>query len=303
MESGPVVDGVAVAVADQVRELLSSAPISEEYRLVLARALSLSGNILSDMPNARWARTVWACCTAAGGDPELAVPTAASVEIFMVALDILDDEEDGEETPLRTQIGPARALNVSTGLLFLGQVGLLGLVGNTAAADILLTGGLQACSGQDADLDSGTLRPRTLEESLSVTAGKSASLTSAACRLGAHCAGADSTTQDLYARFGWYLGMVGQLANDIAALHSDAIGKTDIELGRPTLPLTYAALKGSTLSSLDKAGTQSVLWTDGAVHLTWAVAETYRRQALDLLRGLTSDQSARAVLAGLLPVL
>ena len=274
------------------------APVPPAYRTALIAALTAPGNILSETPDARWARLVWTCCAAAGGDPRRAVPVAAAVELFMVALDLLDDAEDGEETLVGATLGPARALNVSTGLLLLVQRELLS-IGDGAAA-ILLDAGLQACGGQDADLIPRPAGDVGVEEALEITAGKSAPLTAAACRLGALVAGA---TQERYARFGGYLGVVAQLANDIAALHlGDSREKTDVALRRPTVPLVYAAqCTNAGNTTTDRADIRAALWTDGPVHLTWTVAETYRRHALDLISTLTSAPTGRAALAGLLP--
>ncbi len=97
--------------------------------------------------------------------------------------------------------------------------------------------------------------------------------------------------------------MVAQLVNDIMGIHPDATGKTDIALGRPTLPLAYAALHGATGACAGDMDTRSVLWTGGAAYLTWAVAEAYRRHALDLIPQLASDADRCAELVALLPVL
>jgi len=267
-------------------------------------ALALPGYILSGAPDARWARLVGTCCTAAGGRGADTVPTAAAIEVFMVALDILDDEEDDEEGPLRAQLGSPCALNVSTGLLFLAESILLDTPGGDGATRTLLGAGLRACSGQHADLSASVQDPVSLEDALRVTAGKSASLVAAACAMGAQCAGAHGRIQQLYARFGWCLGMVMQLADDIAAIHPNASGKTDIALGRPTLPLIYAAKHAPTgVGLVDDARTRAALWSDGAAYLTWAVADAHRRQAVELADRLTGNPASRDRLAALLPAL
>jgi len=72
-------------------------------------------------------------------------------------------------------------------------------------------------------------------------------------------------------------------------------------LGRPTLPLVYAAQRAHvgdiTAADADPYG---ALWTDGPVHLTWAVAETYRGYALGLIPRLTATPAGHDALAGLL---
>jgi geranylgeranyl pyrophosphate synthase len=296
------VDAPVDEVAERVAAVLDSAPITSLYRSSLAAALALPGNILSATPNGRWSRPVWACCTAAGGGREGAVPVAAAVEIFMVALDVLDDEEDGEENDLRATLGPARTVNASTGLLLLAQRALMDTPGCATALLILLDGGLRACAGQHADLGERE-SVITLEESLAVTAGKSASLVAATCRLGAFSAGADVATQELYARFGWHVGMAAQVTNDISALHADATYKTDIARGRPTLPLIYAILRGSIRPEFSEDDARRALWRGGGVYLAWAVADAYRRRAMGLIPRLTRDRVSQGELARLLPTL
>jgi geranylgeranyl diphosphate synthase type I len=289
-------------VVEQVQATLQAVPATPAYLAALAAALQIPGNILSELPNERWSRLVWTCCGAAGTDQMVAVPVAAAIEIFMVALDILDDAEDGEESPLDSLLGPARALNASTGLLLLAQQSLLNIAHGPPSLHLLLSAGLRACSGQDADLTPAAGQRPDLNQALEVAGAKSATLVAAICQIGALCAGADAVMQARYAQFGWCLGMVAQLFNDIVALAPDAVGKTDIALGRPTLPLVYAAqYLVAVHKGADDAATRSALWTSGPAYLTWTVAETYRQRATDLIPHLTADPSQHQTLAALLP--
>lgn len=291
------------AVAARVRDIVRAAPGSDAYRMALTAALSLPGNILSCAGNARWGCLVWTCCVAAGGRWQQAMPVAAAVEVFMAALDVLDDEEDGEVTPLRAALGAARTLNVSTGLLLLAQRSLLAAPGGPELADILLDAGVCACAGQHADLATPSEHGHDPDVALEATAGKSASLVAALCQLGAVCAGANADIQRLYARFGASLGMMMQLRNDIAAVRPKATGKTDIALGRPTLPLARMAHIGVIPEvGVPEAGAgDSVALRRGqAALVTWTVAETYRRHALDGIPALSTDPDGRAALARLL---
>lgn len=303
IEAAPdLVELSLAAVADRVQKLLDDAPITPAYRSALSQALLAPGNILSDAPKARWARLVWVCCAAAGDKRPEVVTVAAAVELFMTALDLLDDVEDGEANPLQAALGQGPMLNVSTGLLFLTNASLLGLAHGAEAARILTEASLVACSGQHADLQTYTDRSLQLDESLMVTEQKSAALVSAICHLGAFCGGADESGRWLYARFGSCLGMVVQLTDDIADIHPHAQDKTDIALGRPTLPLTYAMLH-EPIRSDDPSIQGRDLWRGGPAYLTWAVAEVYRRRALELIPRLTSDPARQVALAELLPTL
>jgi len=290
----------AASASARVRDLLDETALTPAYRAALHMALAVPGNILSDAPNARWARLVWTCCTAAGGDWERALLAAVAAEIFMVALDVLGDEEDCEDTQLRATLGPARTLNVSTGLLLLAQQALLDTEAGVAVVRLLLKAGLRACDGQHVDLTPAAEGRGGLNAALTIAAEKSASLVAALCRLGALCAGADASLQGLYERFGRDVGMVAQLANDIAAIHPDADGKTDIALDRSTLPLTYAALFDLDDDLHGDAAMRASLWRSGAGYFTWVVAETYRRHALELIPHLAVGYDGRAALTALL---
>lgn len=289
--------GPEAAVCARVRALLESAPLTPEYRAALGAALALPGNALAATPNMRWARPVWTCCTVAGGAWRQAVPVAAALEVFMVALDLLDDEEDAEENPVHVALGSPCALNVSTGLLLLAQREFSA----AGVAAVVCDAGLRACGGQHADLTPPTEHGVGLDDALRVTAGKSASLMAVACRLGALVAGADARVQALHERFGGYVGMAAQLTNDMAALQPDARGKTDAALGRPTLPLAYATIpthpKGLSAGAGDPRTAQ---WTDGPLQFTWVVAETYRRYALELTPRMARDDAGGRALAALL---
>lgn len=76
-----------------------------------------------------------------------------------------------------------------------------------------------------------------------------------------------------YGQFGAYLGMAAQLTNDLAAIAPGAEEKADVVMRRPTLPLTYAARVSPRTSPEENDAGMSGLWTEGAAHLTWAVAD------------------------------
>lgn len=304
MRGAPSVDGLDCvgAVVDYVHELLHSAAVTPTYRTALAAALEAPGRILSEVPDARWTHCVSTCCVAAGGRWEQATATAGAIELFMAALELLDDEEDSEESVLRSELGPARLLNVSTGLLFLAQTSLTSARGEQATS-ILLDWALRACSGQDADLATESTAGIGIAEALTVTEWKSASLAAAACQLGALCGGADFALQARYAQFGAYLGMVSQLANDMRGAFSGGAGKTDIALRRPTLPLVCAAHQApgdGEQKSVPREPT--VRLGTVPLALTWVVAESYRGRALELIPRLTVDAAARHDLCRLVRV-
>jgi geranylgeranyl diphosphate synthase type I len=228
------------------------------------------------------------------------VPVAAAVEVQMVALDLLDDVEDGESNPLLETYGLPATVNVATGLIYLAQRMLLELADGAALAAILADAGLSAAAGQHADLTVAADVCLALDTAMAITGSKSGTLMAAACRLGAAVAGADAAQQRLFARFGFLGGVVAQLANDITALAPEAVGKTDRTLHRPTLPLVYAARSRMPAAKSDHPllGRE-----DGAGHFAWAVADVYRRHALSLIPTLSGEPASHADLADLLRVL
>ncbi|MGI8825532.1 MAG: hypothetical protein ACR2JC_07795 [Chloroflexota bacterium] len=123
--------------ASLVRAVLLAAQLTNAYCSALTATLETPGRILSDSPDTRWTRCVSTCCVAAGGEWEQAGHAAVAVELFMTALELLDDEEDREESTLRSVFGAPRVLNISTGLLCLALQTLIDSYGAQAAIILL----------------------------------------------------------------------------------------------------------------------------------------------------------------------
>jgi octaprenyl-diphosphate synthase len=82
------------------------------------------------------------------------------------------------------------------------------------------------------------------EEYFDLIDGKTAELTACCCSLGAHYAGASAEVVESLGRFGRYVGLAFQIADDLLDLTGDekATGKTlgtDVEQGKLTLPLIH----------------------------------------------------------------
>ena len=291
-------EAVQSTIVAHVRDHIVDVRLAESYRAVLVSALAQRGNVLSPAPDFRWALPVLACCIAAGGIGFQAVPPAAGMEVAMVAYDLLDDVEDGDATPLIDEYGLPAALNVSTGLLLLAQDILLEAAIDRGLLRIWHDVGLRSCSGQHQDLTLSSTMDLSYDDALSITASKSGALMAGACQMGAACAGADASRQAMFAHFGLLAGVVAQLANDIRAIESRGPEKTDALLHRPTLPLVCAERAHRVAGT--EANMPSLAQRTGACHFTWAVAETYRRQAQRLIPSLTTDPASRENLATLL---
>ena len=127
-------------------------------------------------------------------------------------------------------------------------------------------------------------------QALATARQKSGALAGMACRLGALTGTTDPDLLDLYERWGMHFGTAAQLAND---LHdATATGrKSDLALGRGTLPLVYFGKR-------EEAGEQVV--GSGALHFTWVVLEIERQYCADLLEQLAARQQNVAQLRALL---
>lgn len=85
----------------------------------------------------------------------------------------------------------------------------------------------------------------TEAEYTEIIEAKTAELCACSCRLGAHYAGADADLTERFDRYGRYLGIAFQIADDLLDVSGDerATGKslgTDLEKQKPTLPVIRA---------------------------------------------------------------
>jgi geranylgeranyl diphosphate synthase, type I len=155
-------------------------------------------------------------------DARLAASVAIAVELYMCSLDLLDDVEDFDQTPVVAELGVPRVLSVATALLFLSQRALLSTATDTSPEyalrllDALSATSLIATSGQHRDILTAGRSAASMseQECIEILAKKSASLMALACRLGALCAGADAALCEEWAQLGVLLGASHQLDND-----------------------------------------------------------------------------------------
>src|SRR5690348_16933413 len=71
-------------------------------------------------------------------DGQIAGNVAVAIECLICALDLLDDVEDGDQTPMLQALGAARVLNISTALLALAQRAILSLVQQNVASSLVI---------------------------------------------------------------------------------------------------------------------------------------------------------------------
>jgi geranylgeranyl pyrophosphate synthase len=207
--------------------------LTPPLRADVARALEAEGKLLwrstrdSDRPAGVWGllTLLVARQVSQQNNPHLATNVAIAVEVFICGLDLLDDIEDCDRTPVVVDLGVARALSVATTLLFMAQQVLLETAHYLAPEQVLLVLGalsstsLTATAGQHLDILTGERDVSSLseQECIDIAAAKSGSLMSLACRLGALCGGADAALCERWAELGKLLGISHQLDNDCHA--------------------------------------------------------------------------------------
>jgi geranylgeranyl pyrophosphate synthase len=247
------------------------------------RALSEQGKLLSQpptdtaalstvLPAGTWPLLTLLVAQYVAPNVELARAgnVALAVECFVCALDLLDDVEDEDQTPVVQELGTARALNVSTTLLALSQQSILSLREQKVSPALILRllqafneCTIAAAIGQHRDL-LAEQRPAlgfTREECIEIAAGKAGAIMRLACESGAICAGANRKVNDQFAELGTMLGIAHQLDNDAhdlyhllhreisPAIDSEISGgqpKSDLAHGKKTLPIVLSALSLAT---------------------------------------------------------
>ncbi|WP_197287855.1 polyprenyl synthetase family protein [Streptomyces apocyni] len=169
------------------------------------------------------------------------------------------------------------------------------------------------CAGQSLEIRFRFDTTRATDNYLQASHGKTASLISLACRLGAQLSDYDAHFVDRFAQFGESLGMAFQICDDILDFVADPVllGKStgsDVLEGTYSLPLIYALEKDPSLAELLteqmdprlSAQVSERVRACGAVDRAYAVAGTYIAEATDVLDDLPdSGPCDPGVLAGL----
>lgn len=204
--------------------------------LEAARASEQAGHPLALLP--------LLTCQAAGGDPQPALPVAAAWRALHIAAKLLDDVEDGDVACISADPSdPPRVINLATGFIMVANLALARLAtpGNehlwyTLHHDFSHTV-LRMAGGQHTDLGQHTAFD--LEEYFRITAAKSGAFFALAARAGARCATEEPNLLARYDRFGYNVGILIQLADDLHGFRRSG-KRGDLAAGRRTLPVLYA---------------------------------------------------------------
>lgn len=143
------------------------------------------------------------------------------------------------------------------------------------------------CEGQVGELKTAFSAQRTEDEYLQSISGKTASLTSAACRIGALTAGLERARVDALSVFGEAVGMVFQIRDDVL----DVVG-TDEQLGKPA---GQDLVEGTYSLPVIRALSDPVAGPELRSLLGRPLDEAERDKARNIVRGTTGVEEAIAV--------
>jgi geranylgeranyl diphosphate synthase type I len=207
-----------------------------------------------------------------GGDWKKALPTAAAVELVhnfsLVHDDIQDKSEKRRGRPtVWVSWGSPMAINAGDALFVLSNLALLDL-SISFPADIIVEASrilqnvcLDLTRGQFMDMSFEERTDVKVEDYWQMITGKTASLLSACCHIGALLGNADEANCDAYRSFGHYLGLAFQIQDDILGIWGDEnlTGKStasDLIERKKTMPV---------LVGLRKEGKFAERWSLGGI--------------------------------------
>ncbi len=230
------------------------------------------------------------------------IASCAAIELVHIGTlvhdDIIDEADVRRGVPTVSAVeGANAAILVGDYLLALGSAKAVTV--NKEVAYTVASTVAEMCIGQSQESDDNYNTERSIDSYLATIHKKTATLLSAACRVGAICAGLSDKEVEAFAKYGEAFGMAFQIADDLLDLISttEALGKpvgNDIKEGVYTLPLLIAS-KGSKekIKVLLGEGPNShakheaivaILLRDGALEMTLARIREYNAIAANSLR-------------------
>jgi len=180
-------------------------------------------------------------CLGAGGDVAPVIPVVSAWHLLYCAAHLLDDVADGAPLPWE----PAWAVNAAVTLIFLAQTSLTALRQHQIKAERILalvemfnSASIRIALGQASDLACDT-QPLTLNNYWRMAGAKSGECFALAGRAGAMMGNGEPNVIDTYAAFGYHLGLLVQLGDDLRALWQPR-HRGDLATIARTLPFVYA---------------------------------------------------------------
>ncbi len=206
-------------------------------------------------------------CEACGGDWGQAVPAAATLELLHNFSLIHDDIEDGSprrrhRPTIWSLWGQAQAINVGDGLFAISRLALQRLSEQGVSPEKIVRAFrhvdetcLQLTEGQYLDLAFEEQERVTVDMYMEMIGKKTAALMACSTQLGALLATDDEFVIDSYRSFGYQLGLLFQIVDDMLGIwgSSEATGKgvgEDIVSKKKSLPVLYALQQSDELRDI-----------------------------------------------------
>ncbi len=281
-ETGAALDEAQAldAVQTGIRAALAAAPWPSALTTVATDVLASPARALGGRLTP-WMLSPLGCCAAVCGDWTPALPSAVAAELYVTALDLCDDIEDGDFSVPIDRYGVSVVLNLATALLALAHV-VLAPVGETSlsdasrrAQDALWTGLAVATGGQHLDLVAAGADPLPVDDCLDIARRKGGALVEACCRAGAAFATDNGTLIDLLGQFGRSVGLAAQLDNDMHDA-DDGARKSDVARRKQTVPIAMARAHG-------EEALNGAVW-QGGIQFAYALMHAERVRAGEALR-------------------
>lgn len=222
---------------------------------------------------------------------------AAAAELLGIALDVIDDVQDGD-SPFVQRLGMPLALNTGIALLELAPIALnrarsagwSDAVAH-AALETMHASVLTSLGGQFLDLRFEQVSAVSEAQVMEMTEKKSGTLLALICRLGA-MAGTmkeqerPSSYFEAVSLFGWHLGVWFQLLNDLhdAEQAQAQTSKSDRQRRKKTLPLLLE--RRGMIENVNIGKQKWLPDVQAALSYTYVLAETFRLRAQKALQAL-----------------
>jgi geranylgeranyl diphosphate synthase type I len=267
-------------------------------------------------------------CELVGGDPDLAVPFAASLEILhnfsLIHDDIMDNDSIRRGAPtVHSKWGVPVAI-ASGDLLFakVYQAMYASYIDGSLPGDRVLDAintvteaTINICEGQVLDISLPDTRDVSQEDYIFMVEGKTSALFKACAQVGAIVGGAKKEDVEKLGSFAWGAGIAFQIVDDILGVTADeeVLGKpvgSDLREGKKTLIMVYALENSSSEEKMailkvlgdEKADPRDIeaaiksLVSSGAIDHAKKRAAQYVKNSKDRLGAFPDVQARRDLL-------
>jgi geranylgeranyl pyrophosphate synthase len=246
-------------ITQKIESIWARSDVDPDFKKALHLALPIFNSSTKSYENlTRWMILPNMCCHAAGGQSHWADDTTAAWILFYVGAHIMDSVEDQDPPDdWWKSFGPGLAINIASVFYFSASKALQDLYkherSKNVATDVIddfNQSFLIMCEGQHNDL---LQKEPSLDQYWEIAGAKSGTFFSLACRSGARLATDDIIRIEAFSKFGYHLGVLIQILDDLEDLDPEDL--IDLFDNRDrlysTLPFVYA-LEVSTTEEREK---------------------------------------------------